>query len=138
MSRGIQKIIIIGNVGQDPEMKTTNSGNPVCNFSLAVSESWTDKNTKEKKEHTEWIDIEAYGRLAEICGEYIKKGSKVYIEGALRKDTWDDRQTGVKMQRTKVKAREMQLLDSRQSSGQHQEPAGQPAQQDDFSDDVPF
>ena len=112
MARGINKVILIGNLGRDPETRYTQDQRPVTNFSVATSESWRDRNTNEQHEQTEWHDVVCFARLAEICGEYLRKGSKVYIEGRLQTRSWEG-QDGVKRYRTEVIAREMQMLDSR-------------------------
>ena len=112
MARGINKVILIGNLGRDPETRYTQDQRPVTNFSVATSESWRDRNTNEQHEQTEWHDIVCFARLAEICGEYLRKGSKVYIEGRLQTRSWEG-QDGQKRYRTEVIARDMQMLDSR-------------------------
>ena len=112
MARGINKVILIGNLGRDPETRYTQDQRPVTNFSVATSESWRDRNTNEQHEQTEWHDVVCFARLAEICGEYLRKGSKVYIEGRLQTRSWEG-QDGVKRYRTEVIARDMQMLDSR-------------------------
>ena len=114
--RGVNKVILIGNVGSDPELRYTTNGSGVANFSVATNESWTDKNTNERQERTEWHRIVAWGRLAEICNQYLRKGSKVYIEGALQTSSWDG-QDGQKKYKTEIVAREMQMLDSREDAG---------------------
>ena len=111
--RGVNKVILIGNVGSDPELKYTNNGAGVSNFSVATNESWMDKNTNERQERTEWHRIVAWGRLAEICNQYLRKGSKVYIEGRLQTRSWED-QNGQKRYTTEIVAAEMQMLDSRE------------------------
>ena len=108
---GINKVILIGRLGKDPEVRYTPSGVPVANFSLATSEEWKDKSTGEKQERTEWHKVEAWRRLGEICGEYLHKGKQVYIEGRLQTDTWEDRD-GNKRYTTKIIAQNMQMLDS--------------------------
>lgn len=113
---GINKVIIVGNLGRDPEMRYFQDGTPVANFTVATSENWQDKNTGEKKERTEWHRIKATGRLAEICGEYLAKGRQVYIEGKLQTREWDDPQ-GVKRYITEIVAQTMQMLGSREASG---------------------
>jgi single-strand DNA-binding protein len=104
----INRVILIGNLGRDPEMKYSASGTAVCSFSVATSEKWKDKNTGEMQEKTEWSNITAFGRLAEICGEYLSKGSLVYLEGKLQTDKYEkDGQTHYS---TKIIAREMKML----------------------------
>ncbi len=154
MARGINKVTLIGNLGQDPEVKYMPNGNAVTNITIATSESWKDKSTGEKKEKTEWHRVVFFQRLAEIVGEYLKKGSKVYIEGKLQTRKWQD-QSGNDRYTTEILANEMQMLDSRggsggdnfnpspsQSSGAapQQSPAVAPAggAMGDFDDDIPF
>ena len=112
MARGINKVILIGNLGRDPETRYSQDQRPVTTFSVATSESWRDRNTNEQHEQTEWHDIVCFQRLAEIAGEYLRKGSKVFIEGRLQTRSWEG-QDGVKRYRTEVIARDMQMLDSR-------------------------
>lgn len=116
MARGINKVIIVGNLGQDPEVRYTTGGAAVTNISVATSEQWKDKNTGEDVVKTEWHRIVFFGRLAEIAGEYLKRGSKVYIEGKLQTRKWQD-QNNQDRYTTEIVANEMQMLDSRQSSG---------------------
>jgi single-strand DNA-binding protein len=118
-SRGINKVILVGNVGQDPETRYMPNGGAVTNLSLATSESWKDKNTGEQQERTEWHRVVFYQKLAEIVAEYVKKGSKLYVEGSLRTRSWE--QDGVKRYATEIIANEMQMLDGRggQESGEH-------------------
>ena len=116
MARGINKVILIGNLGRDPETRYTQDQRPVTNFSVATSESWRDRETNEQNERTEWHDIVCFQRLAEIAGEYLRKGSKVYIEGRLQTRSWEA-QDGQKRYRTEVIARELQMLDSRGAGG---------------------
>ncbi len=111
-SRGINKVIIVGNLGQDPEVRFMPNGSAVANFTVATSETWKDKQTGEQKEKTEWHRIVIYQRLAEIAGEYLKKGSKVYLEGRLQTRKWQNQQ-GVDQYTTEIVANEMQMLDSR-------------------------
>lgn len=111
--RGVNKVILIGNVGSDPELKYTTNGAGVSNFSVATNETWMDKNTNERQERTEWHRIVAWGRLAEICNQYLRKGSKVYIEGRLQTRSWEG-QDGQKRYTTEVVAAEMQMLDTRE------------------------
>ena len=111
MARGINKVILIGNLGRDPETRYTQGGGPVTNFSVATSENWRDKGSGEQQERTEWHNVVCFGRLAEIAGEYLKKGSKVFIEGSLRTSNWE--KDGQKHYRTEIMARDLQMLDSR-------------------------
>lgn len=113
MARGINKVILVGNVGQDPEMKYMPSGGAVTNISIATSESWKDKQTGQQQERTEWHRVVFFNRLAEIVGEYVRKGSKLYIEGSLRTRKWQG-QDGQDRYTTEIVANEMQMLDSRQ------------------------
>lgn len=112
MARGINKVILIGNVGQDPEVKYMPSGGAVTNISIATSETWKDKNTGQPQERTEWHRVVFFNRLGEIAGEYLRKGSKVYIEGALRTRKWQA-QDGTDRYTTEIVANEMQMLDGR-------------------------
>ena len=111
MARGINKVILIGNLGADPETRYTQGGSPVTNFRIATSEGWKDKQSGENRERTEWHSCVTFGRLAEIAGEFLRKGSKVYVEGSLRTSSWEtDGQTRYK---TEIICNEMQMLDSR-------------------------
>lgn len=111
-SRGVNKVILIGNLGQDPETRYMPSGGAVTNVSIATSETWKDKQTGQNQERTEWHRVVFFNRLAEIAGEYLKKGSKVYIEGSLRTRKWQDQQ-GQDRYSTEIVGSEMQMLDSR-------------------------
>lgn len=115
MSRGINKVILVGNVGVNPELRHTPNDSAVTQLSIATSESWKDKNTGETQERTEWHKVVLFNRLAEIAAEYVKKGSKVYIEGSLKTRKWTDN-AGVEKYTTEVIASELQLLDSRNQS----------------------
>ena len=136
MARGVNKVTIVGNCGQDPETRFMPSGGAVTNLSIATSESWKDKNTGEQQERTEWHRVVFFNRLAEIAGEYVKKGSKLYIEGSLRTRKWQG-QDGQDRYTTEIVASEMQMLDSRggqQAGGmgdysQQSAPQSQPPQQ---------
>lgn len=112
MARGINKVILIGNLGADPEVRYMPQGGAVANLTVATSESWTDKATNERKEQTEWHRVVIYQRLAEIAGEYLRKGSKVYLEGRLKTRKWQDQQ-GVERYTTEIIASELQMLDGR-------------------------
>lgn len=113
MARGsINKVMIIGTLGRDPEMRYLPNGNAVCSMSLATDEGYKDKNTGQQVDKTEWHKVEAFGRLAEIMGEYLKKGSKCYVEGKLKTDEYE--KDGIKRYSTKVVANEMTMLDSKQ------------------------
>ena len=165
MARGVNKVIIVGNCGQDPETRFMPSGGAVTNLSIATSESWKDKTSGQPQERTEWHRVVFFNRLAEIAGEYVKKGSKLYVEGSLRTRKWQNKE-GQDQYTTEIVASEMQMLDSRggQDGGQgggyqppqqggYQQPAAQskpqggqqqaPQQQapqgmDSFDDDIPF
>lgn len=115
-SRGVNKAIIVGNLGNDPEMRYLPSGTAVTIISVATSETWNDKQTGQPQERTEWHRIEAFGRLAEIMAQYLRKGSQVYIEGSIRTDKWQD-QSGQDRYSTKIRADVMQMLGSRASGG---------------------
>ena len=116
-SRGVNKVILVGNLGNDPETRAFPSGDMVSNITLATSETWKDKQTGQPQERTEWHRVVFHRRLAEIAGEYLHKGSKVYIEGSLKTRKWQDKATGQDRYTTEIVAREMQMLDSR-SAGQ--------------------
>lgn len=122
MAKGVNKAIIIGNLGDHPEVRYTPSGDAVVNFSVATSESWTDKQTGQKQERTEWHRCTAFRKVAEIIGQYCQKGSKVYIEGKLRTRQWE--QDGIKRYTTEISVDQLQMLDSRQDN--QQRPAGIP------------
>ena len=112
MARGINKVILIGNLGRDPETRYTQGGSAVTNLNLATTAQWRDRETNEQQERTEWHRVVCFARLAEIAGQYLRRGSKCYIEGELRTRTWEDRE-GQTRYTTEVVAREMQMLDSR-------------------------
>jgi single-strand DNA-binding protein len=113
---GVNKAIIIGNLGRDPEIRYMSDGTAVANFSLATSEGWTDKNSGERKEKTEWHRIVVWGKLAEICGQYLSKGRQVYIEGRLQTREWDDKD-GIKRYTTEIVANNMVMLGSKADAG---------------------
>ena len=118
--RGVNKVILIGNLGKDPEVRYLPSGGAVANITVATSESWKDKNTGAMQEQTEWHRVVFYGRLAEIAGEYLRKGSKVYLEGSLHTRKWQDKQTNQDRYSTEIKGNSMQMLDTKgggQASG---------------------
>ncbi len=116
MARGVNKVILIGNLGRDPEVRYSPNGSAVANVTLATSESWKDKNSGEKQEKTEWHRVVFFGRLAEIAGEYLKKGSQVYVEGRLQTRKWQDKE-GHDRYTTEIVANEMQMLGSRGGAG---------------------
>jgi single-strand DNA-binding protein len=122
MAKSINKVILVGNVGADPEVKYTPSGIPVGKFSLATNDRFKNKSG-EWQDRTEWHNIVAWQRLAEIVGEYVSKGSKVYIEGKLQTSSWEDRRSGEKKFRTEIVARDLVLLGSRENGNSKQEPA---------------
>ena len=138
---GVNKVILIGRLGQDPEVKFTQSGTAVVNFSIATSETWKDKDSGEKQEKTEWHKVVAWRRLAEICGEYLHKGSQFYIEGKLQTRSWED-QDGNKRWTTEVVANQMQMLGSKGDVSDRQNPSPQnqqSSQGDTFpEDEIPF
>ena len=151
MARGVNKAILIGNLGNDPDMRYTAGGAAVANISIATAESWRDKESGEQQERTEWHRVVAFGRLAEIMGEYLRKGSQVYIEGRIQTRKWQDKD-GQDRYTTEIVANELQMLGSKGGSGsydsspqpQQSAPAPQtaaassPAPTDDFDDDIPF
>ena len=144
MSRGINKVILVGNLGADPETRHTQSGATITSIRIATSESWKDKQTGEQQERTEWHRIKFFGRLAEIAGEYLRKGSQVYIEGSLRTDKYTDRD-GIERYTTDIIASEMQMLGGRgRDSAAGTEPAparapqASPSVADIDDDDIPF
>ena len=113
MARGINKAIIVGNLGRDPEVRYTANGSAVANVTVATSESWKDKQSGERQERTEWHRVVFFGRLAEIAEEYLKKGAQVYIEGSIRTQKWQDKESGQDRYTTEIVARDMQMLGSR-------------------------
>ena len=144
MSRGINKVILVGNLGADPETRYMPSGSAVTNLSIATSEQWKDKQSGETKERTEWHNIVLFNRLAEISAEYLRKGSQVYIEGKLRTRKWQDRD-GKDRWTTEIIADEMQMLGGRGGGGSApmssgSAPSSAPPQPpaDEFDDDIPF
>jgi len=155
MARGINKVILIGNLGADPETRAMPSGTTVANLRVATSESWRDKQTGEQQERTEWHRVALFGRLAEIAGEYLRKGSQVYIEGSLRTRKWQDKQ-GNERYSTEIVGNDLQMLGGRSgaaagapSSGASagapaaapafaEESAGGGSRGEEFDDDIPF
>lgn len=150
MARGINKVIIIGNLGSDPEVRYMPNGGAVANIRVATSEAWKDKNSGEMQERTEWHKIVLYNRLGEIAGEYLRKGSKVYIEGSLRTNKWQD-QNGTERYTTEIIATNMQMLDAKGSHSNHSNISNASQSQlqtgsniksheleDNFDDDIPF
>jgi single-strand DNA-binding protein len=151
MARGVNKVILIGNLGADPEVRYMPNGNAVTNISLATSEHWKDKETGQQQERTEWHRIVFFNRLAEIAGEYLKKGSKTYIEGSIRTRKWTDK-NGNDRYTTEVVANEMQMLDRKDGSTSSRPAAAssttnasaapttnaKAASTETFDDDIPF
>lgn len=145
-SRGVNKVILIGTLGRDPEVRTTSNGSVVAGMSLATSETWKDKQSGERKEQTEWHRVSMFGRTAEIARDYLHKGSKIYLEGRLQTRKWQDKE-GKDQYTTEIIANEFQMLDSKredggqpsntqtQSSNTHSKTA--PAEAD-FDDEIPF
>lgn len=121
--RGVNKVILVGTLGKDPETKTFPNGGSLTQFSIATSESWTDKNSGERKEQTEWHRIVLHNRLGEIAQQYLRKGSKVYIEGSLRTRQWTD-QNGQERYTTEIRGEQMQMLDSNRQQGGEQNQGG--------------
>ena len=151
MARGVNKVILIGNLGADPEVRYSPSGAAVTNARLATTDSWRDRQSGEQQERTEWHRVVFFGKLAEIAGEYLRKGSKVYVEGRLQTRKWQG-QDGQDRYTTEVVANDMQMLDSRGGSGSMGEGGGErstgqdqssrgsssPEPAEDFDDDIPF
>ena len=133
---GINKVILVGRLGRDPEVRYTQDGRAVCNFSIATSEEWKDKTSGEKKERTEWHRIVAFGKLGEICGEYLAKGRQIYAEGRLQTRSWE--KDGVTRYTTEIVASDVQFLGGRDSgnSSQTPDPSGHTNSVPD--DDIPF
>lgn len=117
----VNKVIIVGNLGRDPEMRSFPSGDQVANVTIATTDRWRDKNTGENREATEWHRVVFNGKLAEIVGQYLRKGSQVYVEGSLRTRKWTDQATGQERYATEIRADTMQMLGSRQGGGQQQQ-----------------
>ena len=132
MARGVNKAIIVGNLGNDPDVKNTSTGGTVTNITVATSESWTDKNTGEKKEETEWHRVVFFNKLAEIAGEYLRKGSQVYVEGKIKTRKWQDKD-GNDRYSTEIVGNDMQMLGGKPNNTSQQ--TSGPA---DFSDNIPF
>lgn len=145
MARGINKVILIGNLGADPETRSMPSGMTVANIRVATSETWKDKQSGENKERTEWHNVAFFGKLGEIVGEYLKKGSKVYVEGSLRTRKWQDKQ-GNDRYTTEIIANEMQMLDGKPNGTRREDEPRKPSRRDPepekgddpFDDDIPF
>jgi len=153
MARGVNKAIIVGNLGRDPEVRYTANGSAVANVTVATSESWKDKQSGERQERTEWHRVVFFGRLAEIAEEYLKKGSQVYIEGSIRTQKWQDKESGQDRYTTEIVARDMQMLGSRggeasggsgddysgaTSSATASSGGGASGRDPDLDDDIPF
>ena len=148
MARGVNKVILVGNLGQKPEIRYTQTDSAVANLSIATSESWKDKETGEQREKTEWHRIVYFGKLAEIAEQYLDKGSKVYVEGKLQTRKWQDKETGADRYTTEIVGNELTMLDSKNSSGMNEMNESQnferntgqsdKAQEDFNEDDIPF
>ena len=148
MARGVNKVILVGNLGQKPEIRYTQTDSAVANLSLATSESWKDKETGEQREKTEWHRIVYFGKLAEIAEQYLDKGSKVYVEGKLQTRKWQDKETGADRYTTEIVGNELTMLDSKNSSGMNEMNESQnferntgqsdKAKEDFNEDDIPF
>ena len=148
MARGVNKVILVGNLGQKPDIRYTQTDSAVANLSLATSESWKDKETGEQREKTEWHRIVYFGKLAEIAEQYLDKGSKVYVEGKLQTRKWQDKDTGADRYTTEIVGNELTMLDSKNSSGMNEMNESQnferntgqsdKAQEDFNEDDIPF
>ncbi len=143
-NNGVNKAIIVGNLGKEPDLRFMPNGKAVCNFTMATSESWKDKNTGAKKEETQWHRISAFGKVAEIISQYAHKGSKVYVEGKIKTRKWQNKD-GVDQYTTEIIVEQFQLMDKKGSTSReegaspsqgYQEPAGNPGM--DFDDDLPF
>jgi single-strand DNA-binding protein len=122
-NRSVNKVVLVGNLGRDPEVRYMPNGNAVANFSLATTESWKNKQTGEYENQTEWHNLTVFGKFAEMCGQYLKKGAKVYVEGKIRTEKWQDKTSGQDRYSTKIIVSELQMLDSRndsQGAGQFQ------------------
>lgn len=155
MARGVNKVILVGNLGKDPEVRYMPSGGAVANVTIATTDSWKDKQSGEQQERTEWHNIVFYNRLAEIVGEYLKKGAQIYVEGSLRTRKWQDKNTGTDRYTTEIIANEMQMLGSKRDgsgSAAYKEEAAEgiaaaggaagkskpAASTSEFDDDIPF
>ena len=139
----VNKVILVGNLGRNPEVRYTPDGMAVCTISLATTSNWKDRNTGERREETEWHRVVFHARLAEIAGEYLTKGRQIYIEGRLRTRKWQDKQTGQDRYATEVVADQMQMLGNRSdqptpATNQPTQTARQVASQSDDGDDIPF
>lgn len=153
MARGLNKVMLIGRLGRDPELRKTQEGTAVTNFTIATNEEWIDKGTREKKEKTEWHRIVTFGKLAEICSNYLSKGRQVYIEGRIQTRSWE--KEGAKRYTTEIVANNMQMLDSKGSVNEEYQPSasqentntettsdesesGHKSLESSFDDDIPF
>ncbi|MDC3108494.1 single-stranded DNA-binding protein [SAR86 cluster bacterium] len=136
---GINKVILLGNLGADPELRTTAGGDAVATISIATSDSWKDKNTGEEQQKTEWHRVVFFRRMAEVVGQYLKKGSSVYIEGQLQTNSYEDKNTGEKKYSTQIVARDMQMLGSRNNS-ENQSNSSEESSMDQtpMDDEIPF
>lgn len=142
MARGVNKVILIGNLGADPDLRAMPNGDPVTTLSLATSDTWKDKQTGEKKEKTEWHRIILFRWLAEVARDYLKKGAKVYIEGKLQTRKWQDKTSDQERYITEIIANELQMLDSRADKAsavaEPDVPTATIAEASEFNDDIPF
>lgn len=138
MANDLNRFTGIGRLGKDPETRYAPSGGAVCSFSIACGSKWKDKDSGEQKEKTEWVNVTAFGKLGEICGQYLAKGSQIYVEGRLQTDKWQDKE-GKDRYTTKVIAERMQMLGSKgETKRESAAPSEAPADTDYFGDDVPF
>ena len=136
---GINKVILLGNLGADPELRTTAGGDAVATISIATSDSWKDKNTGEEQQKTEWHRVVFFRRMAEVVGQYLKKGSSVYIEGQLQTNIYEDKNTGEKKFSTQIVARDMQMLGSRNNSETQSNSSDEASMdQTPMDDEIPF
>ncbi len=135
--KGVNKVILVGTLGRDPETRYTGEGKAVTNVAMATSESWKDKTSGEKQERTEWHRVVFFNRLAEVAGEYLKKGSKVYVEGSLRTRKWQDQASGQDRYTTEIVASELQMLDSNPNSQQQPQQQNQRPQQQNAASQQP-
>lgn len=141
----VNKVILVGNLGRDPEMRTFPSGDQVANVSLATTDKWKDKQSGEARDHTEWHHLVFNGRLAEIAGQYLRKGSQIYVEGSIRTRKWTDQQSGQERYSTEIRVDQMQMLGGKPEGGTQQQAAKAAPKQSpadggfgDIDDDIPF
>lgn len=139
----LNKVLLIGNLGKDPETRYMPDGSAVCNFSIATTDTWKDKDSGQKQEKTEWHNIVVYRKLAEICSQYLKKGSQVYLEGRLQTRKWQDKTSGQDRYTTEIVCDEMKMLGGKQQAESEAPARSKPSKQqgfasDDFESDIPF